>query len=413
MANYTSSKASSSRSSNASAETFTFDISSALTAAKIPAYATITKATLTVWGDIDTASNKGKMSASFGSTSICSSVDAGGSAGEVSKSASIASHINSGNADAGKLKDSSTRLSITLDGPFMIAKFTHTASWQLYIEWTVATRTVTWENYDGTVLETDTGVPVGTTPTYNGATPTRKGYTFSGWNPAVGAITWDTRYRAQFTENKYKIAFNGNGNTGGSMSPMTNIGYDDVATLTANAFTKTGHTFAGWATSANGSVTYQDQHDVVMLTPTNGATVTLYAVWEVNNYTILIDFEHEQCDLETEEMIVFSSLQMVRQYGYKFTLKILPAEGYKFVKWSDGNTDNPRSCTVTGDKTYIAICERIAVPIKVNGKQVIGCYIVPSTKTVIFDVGTTPTVDAIPENSYPLKKLHINGNRTY
>ena len=136
MASYTSSKASSTVKSNASAETFTFDISSALAAANIPAHSNVTKLTITVWGDIDTASNKGKMSASFGPTSICSNVDAGGSAGEVSRSTGILSYIYTDGANAGKLIDSSTRLSITLDGPFMVAKFNHTASWQIYIEWT-------------------------------------------------------------------------------------------------------------------------------------------------------------------------------------------------------------------------------------------------------------------------------------
>lgn len=99
--------------------------------------------------------------------------------------------------------------------------------------------------------------------------------------------------------------------------------------------------------------------------------------------------------------------------GENIILTATPNTGYKFVEWSDGNTDNPRSVTVTGNTTYQAIYERITIPIKVNGKQVIGCYIVPSIKTIVFDVGTTPTVEAIPENSYPLKKLHINGNRTY
>lgn len=501
---------------------------------------------------------------------------------------------------------------------------------------TIPTYTVTWKNHDGTVLETDTGVTNGTTPTYNGSTPTKTGYTFSGWSPTVGAISGNTTYTAQFTENKYTIAFNGNGNTGGSMSSITNVGYDDSKTLTANAFTKTGYTFNGWNTKADGSGTsYADKASVSKLSATNGATVTLYAKWKANSYTIKFNanggsgsmsdlamtygtaknltansftkteskflgwsksptattatYTDKQSvnNLVTSGTITLYAVWKLNRYtistivepegagsvrmyrvdaGYddsyvtyygsgtfdygskvdivpaaaedyqfryweddhsirgvrtvtvtgnatykaiftdkvyiiifkngdgsdlsmsaltkgsipktsktptkastveyeyvwdadnpwtpaiepvtqdqtytpnfievkrKYDVKVVAVDtetvfkveygsnyvinapdvvGYKFIKWSDGNTSKSRTITVTGDATYQAIYERIAIPIKVNGKQVTGCYIVPSTKTVIFDVGTTPTVDAIPENSYPLKKIHINGNRTY
>ena len=73
---------------------------------------------------------------------------------------------------------------------------------------TVRTYTVVWKN-GSTTLETDTNVPYGTTPTYNGSTPVYNGsgdaseYTFSGWSPAVGPITGDTTYTAQYKYSGY------------------------------------------------------------------------------------------------------------------------------------------------------------------------------------------------------------------
>ena len=63
--------------------------------------------------------------------------------------------------------------------------------------------------------------------------------------------------------------------------------YGTAQKLTANAFTRTGYTFAGWNTKADGSGTsYDNGESVSNLTTTNGGTVTLYAKWTPINYPI-------------------------------------------------------------------------------------------------------------------------------
>ena len=113
------------------------------------------------------------------------------------------------------------------------------------------------------------------------------GYTFNGYTASAGTLNGTTLtmpnenviISATMTPNSYTVQFNGNGNTGGSMSdqPFT---YDVAQNLTANAFTLTNYTFAGWNTQANGGGTsYTDGQEVINLTATNNGTVTLYAQW--------------------------------------------------------------------------------------------------------------------------------------
>ena len=56
------------------------------------------------------------------------------------------------------------------------------------------------------------------------------------------------------------------------------------AALSANAFTRTGYTFGGWAATSGGSVTYADGANYAAGAGTN--SVALYAVWTAKTYTI-------------------------------------------------------------------------------------------------------------------------------
>ena len=75
----------------------------------------------------------------------------------------------------------------------------------LYAQWTIDTFTITWKDYDGTVLETDTDVAYGTTPTFDGETPKRDNagnikYTFNGWTPEIDTVKGATTYTATYSE---------------------------------------------------------------------------------------------------------------------------------------------------------------------------------------------------------------------
>ena len=65
--------------------------------------------------------------------------------------------------------------------------------------------TVTWKNYDGSILEVDEGVEQGVFPHYDGATPSKPSegdvsYRFAGWDPEIEEVHQDATYIAKFKE---------------------------------------------------------------------------------------------------------------------------------------------------------------------------------------------------------------------
>ena len=80
---------------------------------------------------------------------------------------------------------------------------------------------------------------------------------------------------AKWSANNYTITFDKDDAAAtGTMSNQT-IACGSSANLLANAFTKTGYVFAGWATTSGGSVVYANNASYTMA----ASNVTLYAVW--------------------------------------------------------------------------------------------------------------------------------------
>jgi len=123
----------------------------------------------------------------------------------------------------------------------------------------------------------------------------RTGYTFAGWNAAANGsgtgyadgasygFTANATLYAQWTINQYTVTFDANGGTGSTGPQSAN--YNVATALTANGFSRTGYTFAGWNTAANGSGTSSADQASYGFT----ASVTLYAQWTINQYTMTFD----------------------------------------------------------------------------------------------------------------------------
>ena len=143
-------------------------------------------------------------------------------------------------------------------------------------------RTVTFNSNGGTGSMAPQIANVPTALTLNSFT--RTGYTFAGWNTlangtgtnytdgAVYSFSADITLYAKWTAlPDHTVTFNSNGGTGTMAPQAANV----PTALTLNSFTRTGYTFAGWNTLANGTGTNYTDGAVYSFS----ADISLYAQW--------------------------------------------------------------------------------------------------------------------------------------
>ena len=160
-------------------------------------------------------------------------------------------------------------------------------------------------------------------------------------------VTEDHEVYALWTPNKYTITLNNqNATTAGTTAiyEKYNRGYlidanlSGGMTATGNPITvptKTGHTFGGYYTAANGGGTqYINASGYITssASPTNfTANGTLYAKWTVNNYTITLNPNSGTYNGSTSNSTVTAA------YGSEVNLGVPTRTGYRFVEWKTSN----------------------------------------------------------------------------
>ena len=117
----------------------------------------------------------------------------------------------------------------------------------LTAKWTVNSYTITFDTDGGSEIAPitqDYGTQI-TAP----ADPTREGYTFMGWEPALPPTmpAENMTIKAQWRINQYTITFD---TDGGSAVDAQTVAYGEKAKTPADP-TKTGYTFAGWELGGN------------------------------------------------------------------------------------------------------------------------------------------------------------------
>ena len=158
----------------------------------------------------------------------------------------------------------------------------------------------------------------------------------------------------------WTVAYNGNGATSGSNASQTKI-RDTNLTLSNCGFTRTGYTFTGWNTAADGSGTAY----AAGATYTGNAAVTLYAQWQIITYTISYDGNGNTGGSTASQTKNYGATQTIRQNGFTRT-------NYVFVQWNTkadgtGSIYNPGdSYSTNANLTLYAIWKLGNIPVFVN-----------------------------------------------
>ena len=204
--------------------------------------------------------------------------------------------------------------------------------------WSINTYSIGYNLNGGSISGQKTSYNV-TTESFTLPTPTRTGYTFTGWTGSNGSTpqksvtiakgsTGNKSYTANWQANAYTLTVNPNGgNINGttsakSLSPPLYYNSGNWWNLSGEKPSRTGYTFEGWYTSAEGGTkiyntdgtctnegTYWKNNSYV-----HTGNLSVYAHWKANTYTITSKYFYyyqnntwKQFDTKTEQRTYGSS----------------------------------------------------------------------------------------------------------
>ena len=164
---------------------------------------------------------------------------------------------------------------------------------------------------------------------------------------------------AVWTINSYTLSYDANGANSGSIPVADTYNYNATATVCSNSgnLARTGYTFAGWNTAMDGLGTSYAEGATFAMPAGN---TTLYAVWNINNYTVSYEANGGSGDTPAAST----------SYNYGTTVTLLGNTGttpltkigYTFAGWntaSDGSgtsySEGATFAMPTGNVTLYAV----------------------------------------------------------
>lgn len=250
------------------------------------------------------------------------------------------------------------------------------------------------------VMLDQTGMKYGTAQALKANAFARTGFVFKGWSRSAAATAAAyvdgakiskpspnptgsvlTLY-AVWTEDPacYRVAFNGNGATSGTMA--TQYGFTPGkpgVTLAKNTYQRRGYDFLGWAKfPASTAPLFPDEANLNTST-SRGTTLTLYAVWKVDTkkcFTVAFDGNGAITGkMQNQEGFVAG-------YGTALTANAFARPGYVFLGWSR----NPTATTAQyADKAKVYTPNPVVNPGETMILYAVWAVIPTETYTVRFD----------------------------
>ena len=267
--------------------------------------------------------------------------------------------------------------------------------------WSINTYSIGYNLNGGLISGQKTSYNV-TTESFTLPTPTRTGYTFTGWTGSNGSTpqksvtiakgsTGNKSYTANWSVNKVSIAYNTSGGTISSSEYSINQwGYvqnksnnpwfhvvtygstDDPYNASTFGLTRAGYTFVRWQNEKTGTNYDQDtrydstayQGNSSSQTTANTSSVSCYvkAIWSLNNYSISYNLNGGSISGQKTSYNVTTE---------SFTLPTPTRTGYTFTGWTGSNGSTPqKSVTIakgsTGNKSYTANWQANSYTLTVN-----------------------------------------------
>jgi uncharacterized repeat protein (TIGR02543 family) len=243
----------------------------------------------------------------------------------------------------------------------------------------------------------------------------RSGFGFNGWNTSADgsgtayanlasySFTDSRILYAQWASTDVLATFKSN-YSGGASDTTQSIPLSTATALTSNTFNRTGYTFAGWTTNADGTGTSYANGQSVTLT----GGITLYAKWTANSNTVTFNSNYGTPTTTTQSITTDTATNL--------TSNSFSRTGYTFAGWT-ANADgtgtsytNSQSVTITGGLTLYAKWTANTYTVTYNYDNATGGN---STATADFTVGGTAiTLPTPTRTGYTFAGWHSDSAKT-